>query len=508
VSIEPSWLMPVAVDDSPETILSKAARIVPSPRQRAWQERELIAFIHFGINTFTDNEWGTGREDPALFAPTDLNARRWCQVLHEAGFKQIVLTAKHHDGFCLWPSRYTNFSVKRSPWRNGRGDVVREVVDAAREFGLKVGLYLSPADLHEMEAPGGRYGNGSPAVASVIPGSVPGDSRTPARTFTFAVDDYNRYYLNQLYELLTDYGPVHEVWFDGANPKPGVSEVYNYADWFTLVRELAPEAVMAQGPDVRWVGNEEGRARETEWSALPFNGEPETGVRPLDPTAADLGSRARLSEGADYLAWYPAEVDVSIRPGWFYHAREDDQVKSLDRLLDIYYHSVGRNAVLLLNIPPDRRGQFAEIDAKRLHEFGAVIRRTFEHNLAQEASVMTFPGPLDDPASGSAIAVAANPDTCWILPERQTQGELVLVLPQRIVFNCIMLQEDLSVGQRVEAFAVDAWDGERWQPIASGTTIGYKRLLRVDAIETQGVRLRILEARLNPAIKTFGLYRE
>jgi alpha-L-fucosidase len=508
MATEPVWMMPVSPDDSPETIILKAAQITPSPRQKTWQALELAAFIHFGVNTFTDNEWGTGLEDPTIFNPSGLDARQWCRELHRAGFKLVILTAKHHDGFCLWPSRYTDFSVRRSLWRNGQGDVVREFVDAAHEFGLKVGLYLSPADLHEMEAPGGRYGNGSPAVASVIPTPLPGDTRAPARTFTFTVDDYNRYYLNQLYELLTEYEPVHEVWFDGANPKPDVPESYCYIDWFTLVRELAPEAVMAQGPDIRWVGNEEGYARETEWSPLPFRGELETGIRKLDPMAADLGSRARLSEGANYLAWYPAEVDVSIRPGWFYHAREDDQVKTLSQLLDIYYTTVGRNAVLLLNIPPDRRGRFADVDIQRLREFGAAIRRTFQHNLAQGAKATASAVLHGDPAFSGANAVDGNPDTCWMLPHNQIRGELVLDLSRTRAFNRIMLQEDLSVGQRVEAFAVDIWDGGTWQQIAAGTTIGYKWLLRIDDAETRRVRLRILEARLNPAIRTFGLFRE
>jgi hypothetical protein len=251
--------------------------------------------------------------------------------------------------------------------------VVRELVEAARQSGLKVGLYLSPADLHEMEAPGGRYGNGSPVVESTIPSLAARHESSPR--FSFAVDDYNRYYLNQLYELLTEYGPIHEVWFDGANPKPGVAESYNDTDWFALVRALAPEAVMFNGPDIRWVGNESGLARESEWSVIPFQGAPETGLRALDALRDDLGSRDALcasNEGSQasqrYLAWYPAEVDVSIRPGWFYHPEEDAQVKSLAHLMHIYEYSLGRNGLLLLNIPPDQRGRFADPDCARLLE--------------------------------------------------------------------------------------------------------------------------------------------
>jgi alpha-L-fucosidase len=468
-------------DDSPETLLEKAAHVIPSLRQLTWQALELTAFIHFGINTFTGREWGTGLEDPALFNPSDLDARQWVSALKTAGFKQVVLTAKHHDGFCLWPSRCTDFSVARSPWRNGHGDVLRELVEAARDAGMRVGFYLSPADLHEMEAPGGRYGNGSQAVPSVIPTPCTGDGQpTQAiQTFTFTVDDYNRYYLNQLYELLTEYGPVHEVWFDGANPKPGVPESYNYADWFTLVRALAPDAVMFQGPDIRWVGNENGFARETEWSVLPFKGDPASGVRDLSAPEPDLGSRDRLAralaEGADYLAWSPAEVDVSIRPGWFYHAEEDGQVKSLVDLMQIYFSSVGSNALLLLNIPPDRRGRFAEADVTRLDEFGANLRRIFQ----------PIPGALSADASGSA----------WTLD-----------LPKPSPFTLVGLQEDLSTAQRVESFAVDAWDGQAWRQIASGTTIAYKRLLRVERTQAQRVRLRILAARLEPAIAAIHLF--
>lgn len=474
--------LPLSPDETLDSLIEKAARVLPSPRQLAWQSLELTAFIHFGVNTFTDREWGTGMEDPAVFNPTDLDARQWVRVLKEGGFKQVVLTAKHHDGFCLWLSRYTDFSVRASPWRNGQGDVLRELVDAAREAGLKVGFYLSPADLHEMEAPGGRYGNGSQPVPSTIPTPVPGDPRRTGPSFTFTVDDYNRYYLNQIYELLTEYGPVSEVWFDGANPKPRVPESYNEADWFALVRALAPDAVMFQGPDIRWVGNETGLARETEWSVLPFKGKPASGVRHLDAQAPDLGSRAKLAEdiaqGADYLAWSPAEVDVSIRPGWFYHASQDAQVKSLAQLLEIYDQSVGRNALLLLNIPPDQRGLFADEDVARLREFGAALQRTFH----------------EDPAYAGRLARGLS------------ENEWLLELPGPSPFNLIQVQEDLEVGQRVESFAVDAWVESGWIELATATTIGYKRLLRVPPTTSSHLRLRVLASRGAPAIASFKLF--
>lgn len=496
------WMIRVAPGEPLEALVRKAAQVVPSARQLAWQRQELIAFIHFGINTFTDREWGTGLEDSALFCPSDLDVQQWARALRDAGFTQVILTAKHHDGFCLWPSRYTDFSVKNIPWRNGQGDVLRDLAQAARAEGLRLGVYLSPADLHELEAPGGRYGNGSAPRESLIPTLLPGDTRTPPQSFTFEVNDYNRYYLNQLYELLTEYGPVDEVWFDGANPKPDHPERYSYAAWFALVRALMPDAVMLNGPDLRWVGNEDGYAREAEWSVLPWRGEPEADFRAYDPLAVDLGSRERLSDSADYLVWQPAEVDVSIRPGWFYHAHEDAQVKSLEQLLDIYLLSVGRNAVLLLNIPPDPRGKFADADLRALQAFGDAIRQSFAHDLLRGAPAS---GP-HDPAGPPAHAVDGDPTTCWLLPDGATSGDLLLELDQPARGNLIVLQEQLTYGQRVEAFAVEAWLDGAWQPIAAGQTIGCKRILRIAPIEAQRLRLRISAARLRPAIATFALF--
>jgi alpha-L-fucosidase len=499
-----NWVVPVAPGGTSDEILCKAAHLAPSGRQKAWQRLELTAFIHFGVNTFTDMEWGTGLEDPRIFNPTNLDARQWVRTLKEAGFRQVILTAKHHDGFCLWPSRYTDFSVRASPWRGGQGDVLGELAQAAREFGLKLGVYLSPADLHEMEALGGRYGNGSPATPCTIPTPVEGAERPAEPRFTFIANDYNRYYLNQLYELLTEYGPIHEVWFDGANPKPGVQESYQYDDWFSLVRQLAPEAVIFNGPDVRWVGNEVGLGRETEWSPLPFKGDPVSGVRTLDVLADDLGSREKLLEAGgltrpDYLAWYPAEVDVSIRPGWFYHASEDERVKPLEHLLEIYYASVGRNGVLLLNIPPDRRGRFADPDVLCLCEFGAELRRTFDRDLAQGAAVTGSSGL-------PAACVDGKEDTFWQPESDDPQPQVTLELSLPAAIRHIVLQESLEVGQRVERFTLEAWVDGAWREIGAGTTIGYKRILKVTAVETQRVRLRILQSRLNPAIATLALF--
>lgn len=450
----------ITPDDGPSEVRRKASTVRPSPRQVSWQRQELTAFVHFGPNTFTGLEWGTGLDDPAVFDPSGLDCDQWAKALAGAEFRSVILTAKHHDGFCLWPSRYLEHTVAASQFR---GDVAAELATAAGAHGLAMGFYLSPADLHQEKAPGGYYGNGSPVVESVIPTLVEGDDRASLvasgelPVFNYIVDDYNRFYLNQLYELLTQYGPIAEVWLDGANPT-GTAQAYDYDAWFDLIRRLAPEATIAVGgPDVRWVGNESGYARDSEWSVVPFTGVPSDLGRSMvaGEVAEEVAGPSQLLE-ADYLRWYPAEVDVSIRPGWFYHAEEDDEVKSVPELLDIYRRSVGRNAVLLLNIPPDRRGLFAETDVARLTEFGAAVRAAYGTDL-----------------SGS--------------------------LPAAI--NVVGLSEDITQGQQVESFAVDAAVEGDWVEIATGTTIGHRRLLALPkSIEPTVVRLRILSSRAEATV--------
>ncbi|MFF0339663.1 alpha-L-fucosidase [Kribbella sp. NPDC004875] len=410
------------------------SEVRPAPRQVAWQRQELTAFVHFGPNTFTDLEWGTGVDDPAVFDPSALDCSQWVSSLVSAGFRSVILTAKHHDGFCLWPSKFLPHTVAASPYN---GDVVAELSAACAAAGLGFGVYLSPADLYQEKAPGGYYGNGSPAVPSVVGG------------FEYVVDDYNRFYLNQLHELLTSYGPIAEVWLDGANPTGG-GQTYAYDAWFDLIRRLAPDATIAiGGPDARWVGNEDGFARETEWSVIPFA----RGQMLAEQTAVDVAGPELLAK-ADELRWYPAEVDVSIRPGWFYHATEDAAVKSLPELLDIYRRSVGRNAVLLLNIPPDRRGLFADPDVEALAAFGAAVRSYYD-------AVVELPGEI----------------------------------------NVLDLREDIEQGQQVESFAVDALIDGAWSEVARGTTIGHRRLLPLDeAITVADVRVRVLSARTEAAV--------
>lgn len=464
-----------------DDIVEVAANITPSPRQLRWQELEFIAFFHFGINTFTGREWGDGSEDPRLFNPTEFDARQWVRVCKESGIEQVVLTAKHHDGFCLWPSQYTDHSVKQSPWKEGKGDVVKEVAEACREFDLGFGVYLSPWDRNS---------------------SVYGDS-----------PKYNEYFMNQLTELLTNYGKVDEVWFDGAcgEGPNGKRQVYDWEAYYGLIRELQPEAVIAvMGPDVRWVGTETGYGRETEWSVLPADmqdqeliaSDSQTNMNFVpqgDFTKQDLGSRTAIAD-AKALIWYPAETDVSIRPGWFYHEKEDSLVKSPQKLMDIYFSSVGRNGVLLLNLPPDRRGLIHENDVKSLQGLKAGIDKLYGTNYISDASLKS---------DGENVEKIKDQDnsTHWISSANQENGVIQVTLPKPQLVDVLSLQENIRVGQRIEKFELEYWDGKEWKVATKGTTIGYKRLLHFDPVLASEFRIRILESRLQPTIAEVGLYK-
>jgi len=468
--------------DTVEQLVARAASVVPSERQLAWQALEFQAFIHFGMNTFTDREWGEGTEDPKLFDPTDLDANHWVEAVKAAGIRGLIVTAKHHDGFCLWPSRFTEHSVKASPWREGKGDVVGEVAEACRKGGLKFGVYLSPWDRHEPS-----YGD-SPR--------------------------YNEHFKNQLRELLTNYGEVSEVWFDGAcgEGPNGKRQVYDWAGYFALIRELQPGAVISiMGPDARWIGNEAGVTRESEWSVIPvagFDDLPDEknpgGIAHLNAQAQDLGSFGRIAEVARLrgrLIWYPGQVDVSIRPGWFYHAAEDGKVKTLDHLLEIYYTSVGGNAQLLLNIPPDKRGRIHENDARRLKELGDRLRSTFAANLAAGAKMTWF----YDNTIVDGVDDRGRPTAHW----KRGVDALEVNLGEAKRFNVAMMKEDIRDGQKVEAFALDIWDGTGWKEIARGTTVGHKKILRFSSAEVAKVRVRILMVRARAHIlgpEHFGLF--
>lgn len=442
-------------NESVDQKAAMAARLVPSPQQLAWQQMELTAFLHFGINTFTGREWGDGTEDPALFNPTDLDAEQWVRTLKECGFKMVLLTAKHHDGFCLWPTKTTSHSVASSPWKNGKGDVVRELRDACTKYGMKFGVYLSPWDRNAS-----CYGN-SP--------------------------EYNKFFIEQLTELLTNYGEVNEVWFDGANGEGpnGKKQVYDWDAFYKTIQRLQPKAVMAiMGDDVRWVGNEKGIGRETEWSATVltpgiYSRAEENNKRlGVYGKAKDLGSRSMLKDATE-LFWYPSEVDVSIRPGWFWHEEENTKVKSLKQLSDIYFQSVGYNSVLLLNIPPDCRGLINEADVERLKEFADYRRKVFSDNKVSDGNIYWTALP------GESRSYIVRP------------GEPV---------NVVQLQEDISKGQRVEKFLVEAFSEGRWQALGEGTTIGYKRMLRFPEVMADSLRLRIDGSRLSANIMSVSAY--
>lgn len=453
--------------------IQKAARVIPERKQYEWQKLEMTAFVHFGINTFTGREWGDGTEKPELFNPTQFDANQWVKTLKDGGMKMVIITAKHHDGFCLWPTKTTLHSVASSPWRNGEGDVVKEVKKACETYGLKFGIYLSPWDRNAE-----CYGN-SPV--------------------------YNEFFLLQLTELLTWYGKIDEVWFDGANGEGpnGRKQIYDWQAYYDKIKELQPDAVVAiMGEDIRWVGTETGYGRETEWSvtALAPGGtlEMKTINRQLGINAQseDLGSR-ELIEKAEHLFWYPAEVDVSIRPGWFYHENENDKVKSLVKMVDIYFNSVGLNAVLLLNIPPDKRGLIHENDASRLQEFKAFLDKMYASNLMQDAD---FSKEVQ-----SQIIFSDNCDEV-VWKSVDIPATVEAILPYEKTFNVIMIQEEITKGQRVERFRVEVWNGDQWEAIASSTTIGYKKLLRVPKITTSKIRLVIEEARDNAIISKFALF--
>lgn len=450
---------------------------VPSARQLRWHALEFYGFLHFTVNTFTDKEWGYGDESERGFNPTALDARQWARVARDAGMKGLIITAKHHDGFCLWPSQFTDHSVKRSPWKNGQGDVLKELSRACREFGLKFGVYLSPWDRNRPE---------------------------------YATPQYLAYYRHQLRELLTHYGPIFEVWFDGANGGDGYyggarerrkidnSTYYDWPDTWSLVRTLQPDAVMFSdaGPDVRWVGNESGVAFETAW--MPIN------RKLIYPGCPDYGKYAPgQPDGTD---WVPPEVDVSIRPGWFYHPSEDAQVKSVEKLREIYYQSVGRGANLLLNLPPDRRGLIPDTDAARLRALHAILAATFKTDLARGAQATA------SATRGHAARFAADrvndgdPKTYWATDDGVTNGAVELAFRQPVRFDNVVLQEYIALGQRVAAWTVAAEAGGQWKQIAAGTTIGYKHIARFPAVTASRVRLNVTQARACPTISTLALY--
>lgn len=448
---------------------------VPSAAQLAWHEMELNAFVHFTTNTFTDKEWGYGDESPAIFNPTAFDADQWIKTFKDTGFKGVILTCKHHDGFCLWPSEFTEHSVKNSPFKK---DVVKEVADACKRHGLKFGIYVSPWDRN-------HPGYGSP--------------------------EYVEYYRNQLKELFTNYGPMFEMWFDGANGGDGFyggkreqrkingSTYYDWPATLSMVRKFEPEVIFFSdaGPGVRWVGNERGVAGETNWNTISpdtlFAGK--AGIENLLNTGSENGTH-----------WIPAEVDVSIRPGWFYHAKEDSLVKSPEKLLDIYLTSVGRGSTLLLNVPPDRRGLIHENDVQALKRWRELLNEAFKNNLAKNAEITSSNHRGGSRTYSPENLLDGDHETYWATDDDVNTGSVELSFAQPTEINYVLLQEYIKLGQRVKTFAIEVWDNNAWRLVSAGTTIGYKRIVKLSSVTTTKIRVTIVDAKACPVISNVEVF--
>jgi alpha-L-fucosidase len=455
----------------------------PTYAQFEWQDLRYCAFVHFGMNTFTNREWGEGNEDPSTFAPDSLDCRQWVAVFKDAGMRGVILTAKHHDGFCLWPSKFSPHTIAQSSWRGGKGDVVRELSDACREAGLKFGVYLSPWDRAHPD-----YGD-SPR--------------------------YNAAYRGMLEELLTSYGPIFEVWWDGAcgEGPNGKKQEYDFDGWTDLVRKLQPNAVIFSdvGPDVRWVGNENGFAGETCWGMISPAGYGRGATGP---------PQKMLNEGLENgTQWIPAECDVSIRPGWFWHVEEDAKVKSIDELEAIWLASVGRNASLLLNVPANRHGLVSEADAARLREFRSWRESAYAQandlagaatatasSVHQGSRMFCAERVLDQALAWGTCGLDDFSGHFWAADETDPAPWIELELPSTERIGQVLLDEPIRFGQRVKSFVVEARVGEDWKEIGRGTTIGHERIVRTEAVDTDAVRVRILEWRAPPCLSRVGLF--
>lgn len=464
--------------------------VIPSKRQIAYQNMEYFCFIHFTVNTFTGSEWGLGDEPESIFNPEELDARQWAKTAAEGGMKGLILTCKHHDGFCLWPSKYTEHSIKNSPYKNGKGDIVRETAEACKEYGLKFGVYLSPWDRNNES-----YGKGK---------------------------EYDDYYVNQLTELLTNYGDIFVIWLDGAcgEGSNGKKQVYDWQRYYEVMRKLQPNAVISiSGPDIRWCGNEAGQVRPSEWSVVAADmtdpaitaqlsqqeDNEEFRNRPLDETQEDLGSRECL-RNEEKLAYYPAETDVSIRPGWFYHEEEDDQVRSFENLKEIYLSSVGGNTTLLLNLPPMKNGKLHQTDVNNVKMLGDFIRSTFKDNLADIAEITTVP---EKDAEGKNADLLRVDDYENVFRNKAGDRELTIHLQwtEKKKLSYLVLKEAIPFSQRVEKFSVwyAAEDGRK-EKMVNATTIGYKKIIDLQGVETDAIEIRIEDSRVAPVISFVGVY--
>ena len=460
--------LPAAPASAAVAATAVAARPRPTPAQLAWQREQLSMFVHFTVNTFTNKEWGDGSESPAIFNPGKLDARQWARVAKECGFGSMILTAKHHDGFCLWPTKTTRHSVASSPWRGGKGDLVREFTEACRAEGLGVGFYLSPWDRN---AP--IYGQGK------------------------AYDDF---YIEQLTELLTGYGPIVEVWFDGANDKGpnGQRQAYDWARIHRTVRALQPQAVMFSdaGPDLRWIGNESGSAGSTCWASVDPS-------RVTKPGANDPWTGEALQQGDPYgQVWRPGETDVSIRPGWFWHPEQDDKVRSAENLLGLYSTSVGRNSKLLLNVPPTRDGLFHPRDVESLRGFARLRAEVLARDHAAGATASASAA-----SAQAGNVLAEDHDRYWSPGADARSGWLQLRFAEPVEFDLIRLEEAIEHGQQIANYRVDVDDGSGWRPLAWGTTIGNCKLDRVPSTRAHGLRVAIEFAYAAPRLARVALHR-
>jgi alpha-L-fucosidase len=441
---------------------------VPSSRQLAWHKLGYYAFIHFNMNTFTNEEWGHGTEKPNTFHPIQLDCEQWARVCKQAGMKGIILTVKHHDGFCLFPSKYTEHSVKNSSWKGGKGDVVRELADACKKHGLKLGVYLSPWDRNHP---------------------------------TYGTPEYNEVFKNTLQEVLTNYGEIFEVWFDGANGEGpnGKKQEYDWKGFIEVVRTHQPNACIFSdgGPDVRWVGNEKGYANPTNWGTL--NGDK---VFPGYPNYTEL-----TSGHEDGTHWIPAECDVSIRPGWYYHQSQDSLVKTLPQLVEIYFNSVGRNGNLLLNLPVDRRGLVHENDSTALMNLKQYLEVSFNTNLARGKKVSANTQRGNHSLFAGNNLTDENPETYWTTDDNVLMGNLEIDLGMDMPFNTIVLQEYITLGQRIKSFSVEIWDGAKWKTVAQETTIGNKRIVKFEEVMTSKIRINILASKASPVLSNVEVYK-
>ncbi|HUS86625.1 MAG TPA: alpha-L-fucosidase [Bacteroidales bacterium] len=437
---------------------------LPSDRQLQWHRMKYYAFIHFSPNTFTDKEWGFGDEPESIFNPTELDCRQWTRVVKEAGMEGIIITAKHHDGFCLWPSAYTEHSVKNSLWREGEGDLLKELREACDESGLKMGIYLSPWDRNHA---------------------------------AYGTDEYITYYRSQLTELTTLYGEIFEVWFDGANGGDGYYGGANetrridnktYYDWentISIVREHQPMAVIFSdgGPDIRWIGNERGYAAETNWCTI------RGGI--FYPGVG--GVNKQLQEGhEDGDIWLPAEVNTSIRPGWFYHPNEDDKVKSVEQLIDNWYHSVGMNGNFLLNLPVDRRGLVHENDIKALQALKEYINAAFSVDYSREAKASASNIRGNSKIYGASNVIDDDPESYWATDDDVRDASITISFQKPTRMNAILLQEYIRLGQRVKSFKIEAFQDGGYKEIADGITIGNRRIVKFPLVETTELRINII----------------